>query len=111
MCSSRDEPGPSLFGILPRQLEAVRPVHGHRIDSQPLQRLQERLPRPAVERDALVHLRGPRLVLQEEDVRERVPGAEHGHVLLVAAPRDLVPELVDLGDGLLEVAVVDLVGG
>ena len=37
------EPRPGLLRILARELEAVRSVHGERVDPQPLQRLQERL--------------------------------------------------------------------
>ena len=50
--------------ILTRELETVRSVHGKRVDPQPLQRLQQSLARPSVERDALLHLRGLRLVLE-----------------------------------------------
>ena len=58
-----------------RELDAVRPVDRHRVDVQPLERLQHRLARPAEERDALLHLRRLRPVLEQEDVRERVTGA------------------------------------
>ena len=52
-----------------------------------------------------------RLILEEEDIGERMAGAEHRHVRLVAAAHPISsPELVDLGDGLLQVTVADLVG-
>jgi hypothetical protein len=57
-----------------------------------------------------LHLRGLRLVLEQEDVCQRMPGAEHGDVHLVTCAADLVAELVDLGDRLLQVTLVDLVG-
>ena len=104
------QPRPGLLRILAGELEAVRPVHGHRVDPQALQRLQQRLARPSVERNALLHLGGLRLVLEQEDVRQRMPGAEHGDVRLVTCAADLVAELVDLGDRLLQVTLVDLVG-
>ena len=38
------------------ELDAVRAVDGHRVDAQPLERLEDRLPRAPVERDALLCL-------------------------------------------------------
>ena len=111
MCSSRVSHAPARLGLLPDELEAVRAVDGHRVDAQPLQRLQQRLAGAPVERDALVHLRRLGLVLEQEDVRERVARAEHGNARLVPLAPDLLAELVDLGDRLLEVPVVELVGG
>ena len=81
------------------------------IDVQPLQRLEHGLPGPAEERDALLDLGRLRGVLQEEDVGERVTGAEDRDAQLVARARELVAELVDLGDRSLQVPLVDLVGG
>ena len=43
-----------LVGRALRELDAVRPVDRHRVDAQPLERLQDRLPRPAVEGDPLL---------------------------------------------------------
>jgi hypothetical protein len=103
------QPRPRLLLVPTGELEAVRPVHGERVDAQPLQRLQQRLSGAAVERDALLHLRLLRLVLEQEHVRERVPGAEHRHLPLSGRARDLVAELVRLGDGLLQVLLEDLV--
>jgi len=40
-----------------------------------------------------------------------MPGTEHGDVRLVTCAADLVAELVDLGDRLLQVTLVDLVSG
>ena len=105
------EPRLPFLRILAGELEAVRPVHRHRVDVQALERLQERLARPAEEGDALLRLGRLRLVLEQEDVRERMAGAEHRHVRLVACAADLVAEIVDLGDRLLQIALVDLVGG
>jgi len=39
-----------------------------------------------------------------------MPGSEHGHSLAVSGGGDLVPEVVDLGDRLLEILLVDFVG-
>ena len=99
-----------LLRLLSGELEAVRPVDGERVDVQPLERLDDRLAGAAVERDALLRLRRLRPVLQQEDVRQRVPGADHGEAGLAGGMRDLVAELVDLGDRLLEVPLEDLVG-
>ena len=70
---------PRLLLVLAGELEAVRAVDRHRVDVQPLERLEDRLARAAVERDALLHLRRLRPVLQQEHVGERVAGAEHRH--------------------------------
>ena len=92
------------------ELEAVRAVDGQRVDAQPLQRLEDRLAGAAEERDALLDLRRLRRVLEQHDVGERMAGAEHRNARSPAARRDLVAELVDLGDRLLQVLLVDLVG-
>src|SRR5919108_687455 len=60
---------------------------------------------------ALLHLGRLRRPLEQEDVRERVARAEHGHALSARGAGDLVAELVDLENGLLQVFLVDLVGG
>ena len=106
-----EEERPRLVLVAVRELEAVRPVYGHRVDAQALERLQDRLARAAVERDALLHLRRLRRPLEQEDVRERVPRAEHRHARSARRAGDLVAELVDLENGLLQVFFVDLVGG
>ena len=104
------QPRRRLLEALAAELEAVRAVDDHRVDVQALQRLLQRLAGAAEEGDALLDLRRLRRVLEQEDVRQRVPGAEHGNVRRVTCAADLVPELVDLGDGLLQVTLVDLVG-
>src|SRR5206468_1584779 len=58
-----NEEGAGLLVGLVRELEAVRPVHGQRVDVQPLERLEDRLARASEERDALLHLRGLRAML------------------------------------------------
>src|SRR5204863_8577528 len=73
------EEGPRLLLVAAGELEAVRPVDRHRIDVQALQRLEERVAGAAVEGYPLLQLRRLRRVLEEEDIRERMPGAEHGH--------------------------------
>ena len=110
MCSSRVEHRARLLRLLAGELEAVRPVDGERVDVQPLQRLDDRLPGAAVEGDALLRLRRLRPVLEQEDVRERVARADDREGGVAGGMRDLVAELVDLGDRLLEVPLVDLVG-
>ncbi len=105
------QPRRRVRGILRPELEAVRPVDGERIDVQALQRLQDRLPRTAEERDTFLDLRRLRQVLQQEDVGQRMARADDRDPELVAGPRELVAELVDLGNRLLQVALVDLVGG
>jgi len=103
--------GSRIGRVLRAELQAVRPVDGEWIDVEPLERLEHGLPRTTEERHALLDLRRLRRELQKEDVGERVARAEHGHAQLVAGARELVAELVDLGDGPLEVTLVDLVGG
>jgi hypothetical protein len=49
-------------------------------------------------------------MLEQHHVRAGMTGSEHGHTLAVSGGGDLVPEVVDLGDRLLEVLLVDLVG-
>ena len=105
------QPGGRVGGILGPELEAVRAVDRERIDLQPLERLQNRLARAPEERHALLDLLVLRRVLQEEDVGERVARSHDRDAQLVAGPGKLVAELVDLGDGLPQVALVDLVGG
>ena len=51
------------------------------------------------------------VVLEEEDVAERMTRAEHRHVRLVGEGEELRLQLVDLADRLAEIALVDLVGG
>src|SRR5690348_9630580 len=63
---------PRLLLIAARELETVRPVNRHRVDVEPLQRLEERVAGATVEGDALLQLRRLWRVLEEEDVRERV---------------------------------------
>ena len=97
--------------ILRAELQAVRPVDGERIDMESLERFQHGLACAAEERDAFLDLGRLWRELQEKDVGQRMARSEHRDPQLVACPRELVTELVDLGDGLLEVALVDLVGG
>src|SRR6476659_8117391 len=61
-----------LLLVTAGKLEAVRPVNRHRVNVQALQRLEERVPGATVERDSLLQLRGLWLVLEEEDVCERM---------------------------------------
>src|SRR5439155_23897147 len=77
---------------------------------QALERLDDRLSGPSVERHTLLRLRRLRAVLEQEDVGQRVAGADDGEMRIAGGPRDLVTELVDLGDCLLEVPLEDLVG-
>ena len=105
------QPRLRIVGVLGAELEAVRPIDGERVDVEPLQRLQQRLPRAAEEGDALLDLRRLRRPFEQEDVRQRMPGSDDRDVELVAVARKLVAERVDLGDRLLQVTVVDLVGG
>jgi hypothetical protein len=93
------------------ELEAVRPVDRQRVDVEPLQRLEDRLAGASKERHALLRLGLERPVLEQHDVRERVARSEDGDAELARCMADLVTELVDLGDGLLQVLLVDLVGG
>ena len=106
-----NEEWPRLVIRLVGELEAVRPVDRHRVDVEPLQRLEDRLACAPEEGDAFLNLRRLRPVLEEHDVGARMPGSEHGHTLAVSGGGDLVAEVVDLGDRLLEVLLVDLVGG
>ena len=80
-------------------------------DAQALEGLQQGLSGAAEEGDALLKLRLLRAVLEQEDVRERMPGAEHGDRPLGGRARDLVSELVRLGDRFLQVLLCDFVGG
>jgi hypothetical protein len=50
------EERPRLVLVAVGELEAVRAVDRHRVDPQPLQRLEERVARASVERDALLQL-------------------------------------------------------
>jgi hypothetical protein len=62
-------------GVLLRdvfELQVVGPVDRHRVHVEALDRLEDRLAGAAEERDALVHLRRLRAVLQEKDVAQRV---------------------------------------
>ena len=101
--------GACLLLLLAGELEAVRPVDRHRVDVQALQRLQNRLSRAPVERDTLLRLRGLRAELEEKDVCERVARPDDRKLSRARGVRDFVAELVDLGDRLLQVALVDLV--
>ena len=84
------QPRCRLLVVLGAELEAVRAVDRERIDGEPLQRLQERVARAAEERDAFGDLGRLRRVLEEEDVTERMPRAEHGHMRLVGKGEELV---------------------
>ena len=105
------EERPGLVLVAAGELEAVRPVDRERVDAEPLQRLEDRLAGAPVERHALLHLGRLGRVLQQKDVGQRVPGADHRDARAGSRVRDLVTELVDLRDGLLQVLLVDLVGG
>ena len=111
MWNSRVSQRGSVRRILGPELQAVRPVDRERVDVQALKRLQHGRAGAAEERDALLDLLRLRRVLEEDDVRQRMPRADDRHAQLVACPSQLVAEHVDLGDGLLQVALVDLVGG
>ena len=100
--------GARLVLVAVRELDAVRSVHGHRVDVEPLEGFEDRLPRPPVERDSLLHLRRLRPVLEQHDVREGMARAGDRHAA-AAGGGDLVGEVVDLDDRLLEVLLVDLV--
>jgi hypothetical protein len=97
------EPPVRLLLVRPGELEAVRPVDRGRIDMEPLQRLQHCLTRAAEEGHALVLLGVLWAVLEEQDVREGVSGAEHRGSLRSGRLRDLTAEIVDLGDRFLQV--------
>ena len=68
------------------------------------------LPGPPEEGDTLLDLGRLRRPLEEEDVRERMARPEHRNVELVTQGEQLIAELVDLGDRLAQVTLVDLVG-
>src|SRR5918999_5137777 len=76
------KPRGSLLLIAAVELEAVGAVDRHRVDVQPLERLQDRLTRAAEERHALLQLRVLRPELQQEDVAERVAGPKRRHTAL-----------------------------
>ena len=76
---------------------------------QALQRLEERVASAAVEGDSLLQLRRLRRVLEEEDVGERMAGAENRDASSSRSLRELVTESVAFGDCLLQVLLVDLV--
>src|SRR5205807_1879992 len=68
----------------------------------------------AVERDALLDLRGARRVLDQEDVRLGMARSQDGHQLsprAVATRLDLARERVELADRALQVLLADLVVG
>ena len=84
-----------LLRLLSGELEAVRAVDRERVDVQALQRLDDRLAGAPVERHALLRLRRLRPVLEQEDVRHRVPGADHGEAGLaggvaISSPSSLI---------------------
>ena len=106
-----DQPSTSVLGVLGAELEAIRAVDGERIDVEPLQGLEQRLSGTPEERHPLLDLGRLRCPLEKEHVRERVSRSQHGDVQLVAVARKLVAERIDLGDGLLQIPVEDLVGG
>ena len=62
------EPLAGLLLVRVGELEAVRPVDRHRVDLEPLQRLQNCLPGAAEEGDPFVLLCRLRPVLEQEDV-------------------------------------------
>ena len=93
------------------EFEAVRAVDRERVDVQALERFQHGLPCAPEEGDALLDLLRLRRVLEEHDVGQRVTRPDDRDAQLVARAGELVAELVDLGDRLLQVALVDLVGG
>src|SRR6478736_165999 len=112
------EPCPRLGEVVrPRvdvDLQAYAAVQLQRVDAQPLDALQHRLAGPAEEGHALLHLRSRGPVLEQEDVGQRVAGADHRRLcgMVVADPgRDLMAELVGLGDGAGLVSLVDLIVG
>ena len=94
--------------VAARELDAVRAVDLHRVDVEPPQRLDQRGAGAAVEGDAFLQLLCLRAVLEQEDVRQRVPGGQGGGGP-VRGLRDLLRQPIDLGDRLTEVALVDLV--
>ena len=108
MRSSRREQLGGERAVAARELDGVRPVDLHRVDVQPLQRLDQRVPGAAVEGDALLQLLRLRPVLEQEDAGERMAGRQRRR-RAVRGLRDLVRQAIDLGDRLAEVALVDLV--
>jgi hypothetical protein len=90
------------------ELHAVGAVDLHGIDAEPLQRLQDRLPRAAEVGDALLRLRAPGRPLEHEHVGERMARADDRRPLPGGAS-DLVVQGVHLEDRLAQVPVVDLV--
>src|SRR6476659_5501085 len=92
------------------ELDSVLPVDRHRIDMEPLERLEDRLAGAAVEGDPLLYLGRLRLEFEQHHVRERMAGSHDGHPGAAADLGHLVGQVVDLDDRLLEVLLVDLVG-
>src|SRR4029079_881345 len=90
------EEGLRLLLVAAGELDAVRPVDRHRIDVQALQRLEECVAGAAVEGDSLLQLRRLRRVLEEEDVCERMAGAEDGDARSSGRLRELVTERIAL---------------
>ena len=96
--------------VIAAQLDDVRAVHEQRVDAQPLHRFEHRLADAAVERDALGELGRRRVVLEQEDVAERVPRTEHGLSRgRVTAAGDLIAECVYLADRTRQITLVELV--
>src|SRR5207253_11214935 len=106
---SSDLERPRLVLVAVRELDAVRPVHRHRVDVEPLEGLEDRLPGPPVESDPLLNLCGLRAVLEQHHVGERMARA-HDRDAGPTGLGYLVSQIVDLDDGFLEVLLVDLVG-
>ena len=84
------------------RLQAVRAVEDARVDAEALHGLEHRLACAPEERDALGQLGRSGCVLEQEDVRERVPRAED-------AAGQLMAELVGLADRARQVLLVDLI--
>ena len=76
-------------------------------DSTPEQRARFQ----AGEGGAFLHLCRLGLVLEQEDICERVAGPQHRNATLARGARDLVPEIVGLGDRFLQVLLEDFVSG
>jgi len=96
--------------VVAAQLDDVRPVHEQRVDAEALYRLQHRLADASVEGDAFGQLRRGRVVLEQEDVAERVPRTEHGLSRgRVTAAGDLIAEGVYLADRTRQITLVELV--
>src|SRR6266566_5435563 len=66
------EEGTRLILLTVRELEAIRPVDGHRIDMEALERLQARLAGAAVEGDALLDLGRLGTEFEQHHVCERM---------------------------------------